>query len=79
MKTKQGFNVYRNDQFVTFLVGTGMNVCKDYARHAVIHTHMGEWRALYVTNPRGECFKPRKEFEYSTTTGVYLKFVPAFR
>ena len=76
----KGFNVYRNDKFVTFIETRSLPVCKRWIKtsSAIIGTHMGEWTRTLTIRPENvnkTCF----EFEYSTTVGAYFRFCPALR
>lgn len=66
-ETTKGFDVYKNGQFVGFVIGQSKAVRLATAREIVTATHMGGWS------------KTDKGFEYGTTIGVYLLFQPCKR
>lgn len=73
-----GYNVYKNDLYVTFIRSRSAIAAREFVKGYPIGTHIGQWRRTLTIRPeniRKTCF----EREYSTTVGIYLRFVPAFR
>lgn len=72
----RGYNVYRNDRFVRFVHGRNRAVRVNTARQELNgSTHMGEWKRIAIPNPEDRS-KSLFEYEYCTTIGVYIRFMP---
>lgn len=70
---KRGYNVSRNGQFIEFVEGRNKQTRRSVVRRMVTHTHMGEWQRALAPMPEN-MRKAAYEWEYATTTGVYIRF-----
>lgn len=75
----KGYNVYLNDQYVTFISGRSHASLKRFIKDGsiMIGTHMGEWKRVLTLEP-SDLKKTAFEWEYATTVGKYIVFKPAF-
>ena len=67
MKTKPLMKVFRNDLFVGYC-DNNQKSRKNFLSFVRIGTHMGEWKKIDGDAPTS--------YEYHTTVGVTVKFIP---